>query len=197
MGASAMTDEWVHEIMAATVAVGCDVPSDTGALIARLGPATDCGRLTYWEAMENQGRLYNDGSFETRAVVQAGYLPGNGDEWWALLEPNGFRASDGEALRALSGRGIATAFYWNVNSVMALLKVADDQVTKFNPLLEPEKAPEEGHDLPFGNRNPYAAALALIKRWTGVAIERDWVLAEKDTFLVERPIRSGRQMGGE
>jgi hypothetical protein len=68
---------------------------------------------------------------------------------------------------------------------MSLIRVDGGAVVvEFDPLLEPDEAPEEGQDLPFDDF-PRASALALLERWTGVTIAEGWFGARKPTFVVE------------
>ena len=58
----------------------------------------------------------------------------------------------------------------------------------FDPATQVDAVPEEGLGLPFGCQAPRAASLALIERWTGVTISRDWFYGPKPTWLVTSPL---------
>jgi uncharacterized protein DUF6461 len=83
---------WADEATEATVALVADGPASAEELLERLGPVEARGEMTFDDALELQGTFYDDGTSEERAVVQADRLPGEGGEWWATVEPNGFRA---------------------------------------------------------------------------------------------------------
>src|SRR5437899_7038570 len=78
----------------------------------------------------------------------------DGGDWWALVEPNGFRASVASALSSLAASARAGSFFWNVNAVMRVVLVATggEVVADFDPLLQVESVPEWGRDLPFGDQ---------------------------------------------
>ena len=180
---------WANEAPEATVAVGEDPPPTAEQLLSRLGRVEAYGRLPFVEACDLQGSLYDDGTFDRRAVFQAERLPGTNGPWWATVEPNGFRASDVSSLQTLAAGRNAAAFFWNINAVMRLTRVAAGAVlTDFDPLLEVDAVPADGRDLPFGDA-PRSAAIGLLERWTGVAITEPWFLATKPTFIVETRIR--------
>lgn len=172
---------WADEATEATVAVVSNGPSSDEALLARLGRVEVKDAMSFGAALELQGTLYDDGTFEARAVVQVARVPGNGGPWWVTVEPNGFRTSISETLLALAGRERAVSFFWNVNAVMRVLRVDNGRlVSEFDPLIDIDHVPEEGRDLPFG-KQPGSAAFALVERWTGVSIGEDWFLASKPT----------------
>jgi hypothetical protein len=82
---------WADEATESTVALVAGGPPSAVELLERLGPAEAQGDMSFDEALELQGTFYDDGSFEERAVVQVDRLAGEGGEWWATVEPNGFR----------------------------------------------------------------------------------------------------------
>lgn len=179
---------WADEAIEATVAVVADGTPSAGELLARLGPVNGQGALHFDAALDLQGALYDDGTFDELAVVQAERLPGNGGAWWVTVEPNGFRARAESTLRALAAGRVAVSFYWNVNAVMYVLKVEGGHVVAgFDPLLDVERVPAQGLDLPFGDQ-PGAAAMALLERWSGVSITEPWFLGSKPTFIVQTPV---------
>ena len=144
--------------------------------------------MSFIEALDLQGMLYDAGTFDSHAVFQVEALPGTVGEWWAAIEPNGFRASDAQKLKALAAGGAAASFFCNVNAVMQLIRVDRGAVIiAFDPLLELDAVPEQGRDLPFGE-SPRSSAMALLERWTGVTITEDWFIARKPTFVVESEI---------
>jgi hypothetical protein len=168
---------WADEATEATVALVADGPASAEQLLERLGPVEPRGEMTFDEALGLQGTLYDDGSFEQRAVVQVDRLPGEGGEWWATVEPNGFRARS--ALPVLAAGGPAAAFYWNVNGVMNVRKVEREEiVADFDPVLDDE---DDAH--------PAATSMALLERWTGVSIAEPWFLGAKPTFVLQAPAR--------
>jgi Family of unknown function (DUF6461) len=178
---------WADEATEATVAVVADGTPSAEELLARLGRVEEQGALHFDAALDLQGALYDDGTFDEKAVVQAERLPGHGGDQWVTVEPNGFRACAELTLRMLAAGRVAVSFYWNVNAVMSVLKVeAGHAVVRFDPLLEIDQVPEEGRDLPFADQ-PRAAAMALLERWTGVSISERWFLGTKPTFIVHTP----------
>jgi Family of unknown function (DUF6461) len=145
--------------------------------------------MTFDAALALQGSFYDDGTFDDRAVFQVDRLRAANRPWWGLVEPNGFRASIDDLLLKLADGGHAVSFFWNVNAVMALLRVHNGGVvTSFDPLLDVEQATDEGPGLPF-DEHPSAAAFALLERWTGVTITEAWFVVAKPTFVVETPTR--------
>ena len=168
---------WAEEATEATVSL----VEGAGDPVERLGPVEDAGPMTFEAALDLQNSFYDDGTSNDRAVVQADRL----DACWGLVEPNGFRlSSEPLLLRAASG-GDAVSFYWNVNSVMRLIRVRDGKVvTAFDPLLDTPSV--DGADLPF-EEHPEAAAFALVERWSGVAVTEAWFTSDKPTFVVEIP----------
>ena len=62
--------------------------------------------MSFIESLGLQGGLYDAGTFDRRAVFQVEALPGTDGEWWAAIEPNGFRASDAQTLKALARPGV-------------------------------------------------------------------------------------------
>ena len=127
--------------------------------------------MSFIEALDVQGTLYDTGTFDSHAVFQVGALTGTDGEWWAAIEPNGFRASDAQKLKVLAAGGAAASFLCNVNAVMQLIRVDRGVVIMaFDPLLELDAVPE-GRDLPFGE-SPRSSAMALLERWTGWRLPR-------------------------
>jgi uncharacterized protein DUF6461 len=160
---------WADEATEATVAVVAADAGNAMELLERLGPTEDVGSMTFDAALDLQGSFYDDGTFDDRAVLQVDRLGG----WWGLVEPNGFRASFDTRLLALAGDRPAVSFFWNVNSVMSLLKVEGGSVVAtFDPLFEFED-------------HPNARAFALVERWTGIAITEAWFTGSKPTFVVQ------------
>jgi hypothetical protein len=179
---------WAQHAPEATVAAVADGPGGAQEVLARVGPVQLYGELSLDGALELQGGLYDDGTFEERAVFQISRLPGSGgSDWWVTLEPNGWRASIDQALCQLAAGHAAASFFWNVNAVMLLTRVEGGRITsRFDPLVPAGAAPEEGRDLPF-REQPMAAALTLLERWTGVVITEQWFLGIKPTFMVDTP----------
>ncbi|MGI8864460.1 MAG: DUF6461 domain-containing protein [Solirubrobacteraceae bacterium] len=185
---SAERYDWADAAPEATLAVVAKALSTAEALLSRLGTVHARGQMTFAQALELQDTLYDDGTFDTRAVIQADRLPGDGGDWWATVEPNGFRASTVVTLSALAAESPAASVFWNVNADMSVLKLDQGHiVAQFDPLLDVHEVPEEGRDLPFGVEEPRAAALALLERWTGVFITQEWLRGTKATFIVETP----------
>jgi hypothetical protein len=179
---------WADQATEATLAV---VASSLRAdeFLGRLGATDAQGAMTLDSALELQGRLYDDGSFDKRAVFQAEKLTGESGDWWATVEPNGFRARSELGLLALAAGSEAVSFFWNVNAVMAVLRMRDGRVAAaFDPLLDTDEVPEEGRDLPF-EQHPRAASIALVERWTGVSIQEEWFAGSKPTYIVHAPLR--------
>lgn len=182
-----MRPNWLDGVMSATVAVVGDRRANAEDLLGRLGPVERHGVVTFSEAEGLQGSFYEDGTSESRAVFQLHSVSGRGFAWWGLPEPNGYRMSDTKTLLALAGGSEAVSVFWNVNSDMRVLRVEDGRIlAAFDPLLEPDRVPADGRDLPFGVENPRAASLSLLERWTGVAISQVWFATPKVTFIVER-----------
>jgi hypothetical protein len=62
---------------------------------------------------------------------------------------------------------------------MNVRNVEDEEVVvDFDPVLDDEE-----------DEHPGATAMALLERWTGVAIEERWFLGAKPTFVVRAPAR--------
>lgn len=174
---------WAERAGEATVAL-VEGPATVHELLERLGPVEAPGVRSFDEALDMQSALYRAGTFDRLAVIQADALPGAGGEWWALVEPNGYRASEAGTLEALAAGGAAASFFWNVNDVMRLIRVDRGAViVEFDPLLELDEVPEEGRDLPFHDA-PLSSAMALLERWTGVTITQEWFGAPKPTYVV-------------
>ena len=86
----------------ATVAVVEYGPATAHQFLSRLGPVEAQGQMSFIEALDVQGTLYDTGTFDSHAVFQVEASPGNVGEWLAAIEPNGFRASDAQKLKALA-----------------------------------------------------------------------------------------------
>ena len=180
---------WAEEATEATVAVVEDPALDAATVVGRLGPVQARDDLSLFAALELQGSLYEAGSDDRLAVVQADRFPGRDGPRWVTIEPNGFRASSEPALLLVADGACAASFFWNVNAVMRFVWVDGGAViAAFDPLLEPEAAPPEGADLDFDG-HPRAAAMALLERVSGVALSKGWLEAPKPTFVVAAPFR--------
>jgi len=175
--------------MAATVAVVTDEAPSSADLLGRLGRVDARGELTFAEADELQTSLYAEGDSERRAVIQVGRLPGVGGAAWVLVEPNGFRCSIDWTLLKLAGVADGASVQWNVNADGHVLKVTRGRVVaNFDPLLDVDRVPPEGRDLPFGVEEPTLASMSLLQLWTGVDITGEWFRDPKDTFIVDTPV---------
>jgi hypothetical protein len=179
---------WADEATEATISLVAAPVSSAEALLGALGAVETAGNLSFADALDLQGTLYDDGLDDQRAVFQVGRPQGEG-AWWGLVEPNGFRASDEQTLLALANRGTAVSYFWNVNAVMAVTRVLEGEVVaRFDPLLDFGAIPDGGAVLPFESQ-PRAASLALLEMWTGVSVTESWFLATKPTFIVAAPLR--------
>lgn len=179
---------WVAQATEATIAVVA-ARGTVSQLLERLGPVAEHGNLSFQEALELQGSLYDNDTFDHLAVVQCDELPGHGETWAVTVEPNGFRASSEESLMQLAAGAPAASFFWNVNAVMRFLWIGDgDLRVAFDPLLEPETAPVEAAGLDFEDQ-PAPSSMALLERLTGVMIKEEWFLDAKPTFVISTPIR--------
>ncbi len=157
-------------------------------LLGRLGSVEPQGELTLEQALDLQGSLYDNDTFDQVAVFQLDRLPGRAGPWWVTLEPNGFRGSSETTLAKIAGEADAAAFFWNVNAVMRFLWVEGGEVrSSFDPLLEPDRAPVDSGQLDFEDR-PAASALCLLARISGVTPTETWFRSAKPTFLVSAPI---------
>jgi Family of unknown function (DUF6461) len=178
---------WVDEATEATIAVVGRDCSNAGELLRVLGPVDARRDMSFADALRVQDELIADGTFHDRGVFQAAAFPGGGREWWGIVEPNGFWLSLEPALLKVAGIDEAASFFRNVNAVMSLVRVNRGRTLEsFDPLLDLEDVPDQGRDLPFGER-PGAASLALIERWTGIVVAEDWFRGAKPTFVVEVP----------
>jgi hypothetical protein len=173
---------WADRAIEATVAVVKDGPATAHELLSRLGPVEAHGPMSFIESLDLQGTLYDAGMFDRRAVFQVEALPGTDGEWWAAIEPNRFRASDAQTLKALAAGRAAASFFWNVNAVLRLIRVdCGAVIVPFDPLLELDLVPEEGRDLRFAE-SPRSSAMTLLERWTGGTITKGWFSAAKPTL---------------
>lgn len=178
---------WAEEATEATVALVAGRPGTFAGLLSVLGTVTERGPMSFIEALELQVSFYDDQTDAQRAVFQIDRLPGHRGDWWATVEPIGFRMSFASNLRSVAA-DVGVAFFWNVNAVMRVLKVENGVViVEFDPLIDPGQVPEESRDLPFETM-PRSASIALLHRWTGVKITQRWFEAAKPTFIVHAPI---------
>jgi hypothetical protein len=177
---------WAENATEATVAVV--VGRDTAAgTLSTLGAVTNCGSMSFIDALELQGSFYDDGTDAQRAVFQIDRLPGDQGDWWAIVEPNGYRMSFGSNLQAVAA-GLGVAFFWNVNAVMRVLKVEHGAVTvDFDPLLDVDQVPEEAEIFRFETM-PRSSSMALLHRWTGVKVTQHWFEASKPTLIIDGPV---------
>jgi hypothetical protein len=152
-----------------------------------LGAVTDCGPMSFVDALAIQGSFYADGTDAQRAVFQIDRLPGDHGDWWATVEPNGYRMSFASNLQTIAA-GLGVAFFWNVNAVMRLLKVEHRAVVaEFDPLLDIDQVPDQGQDLPFETM-PHSSSMTLLHRWTGVKITQQWFDGSKATLIIDAPV---------
>ena len=180
-----MSREWLGRVLAATVAVVDDRRTNAEDLLRHLGRVERVGALTFDEAMDLQGSLYEDGTSESRAVFQLHGVTGRDGPWWALVEPNGYRLSLNENLLALAGASEAVSVFWNADADNRVLRVKDGRILSvFDPVIDADRLPADGRDLPF-DTDPRAAALALLERWTSVAVGQVWFTTAVITFVVE------------
>jgi hypothetical protein len=178
---------WAEQATEATVALVAGRADTAAGTLAVLGAVTNCESMSFNDALELQGSFYEDGTDAVQAVFQIDRLPGHEGDWWATVEPNGFRMSFASNLQAVAA-GLGVAFFWNVNAVMRVLKVDHGAViAEFDPLIDVDQVPEEGKDLPFETM-PRSASMALLHRWTGVKITQRWFEASKPTLIVRAPI---------
>lgn len=159
------------------------------SLVAPAGAAIDALRprrllpspLTVAEALVETLRL--DDFAWGSVLAQTDTLGG----WDVIVEPNGWAASMPEALARISAAGTAVNVFWNVNAVMSFTLARQGLITRtFDPLLyDGDGALPEEEGLAWGVGSPRAAALALLERITGVAVDRDWLLTRgRPTYVV-------------
>ena len=177
---------WADEPIAATVTVVGHAARTAEELLAVLSPVAAHGELTFDAALDVQGGLYDDGTFDERAVMQAQRLAGDGGDWWVVVEPNGYRLGFSDHLADVARGARAAAFFWNANAVMRLTHLEAGEVLAELDPLDVDDVPEEGRDLPFEEETS-AATFALLERWTGVAVTGAWFAGAKPTYVVEVP----------
>ena len=148
--------------------------------IAVLRPRESLGTLTVEQTLDRS--LEIDGW----DIVEVG-VDAIGD-WTVLVEPNGWVTAYGDVLSRLSEGGQAGSVFWNVNAHMSFGWAVDGTlVRQFDPLLhDADGALPEEAGLAFGDPGRTGgAALTLLTRLTGVAIDRDWLLDRaRPTFVV-------------
>jgi hypothetical protein len=96
------TDAWSEQATEATVALIAEPAVTALGLISRIGAATSCGSMSFTEALALQGSFYDDGTDDRRAVFQIDQLSGRGGQWWATVEPNGFRLAFARNVRTVA-----------------------------------------------------------------------------------------------
>ncbi|MGY1774044.1 DUF6461 domain-containing protein [Blastococcus sp. SYSU D00813] len=176
-----MDDDWLPEAVTITFVRGLD-PREVGDLLA---VDWDTGRrLTFGDAEALQ---------DLRRDAQPVQLAER-DGWVVVVEPNGYWTSQTHVVEALSRRGEAVSVYWSVKATSEFVLARDGAMVRaFDPVLfddeEGDPLPEE-EGLPFGSddADPYALALELATRLTGVPVEGSWLLeTPHPTWLAAGP----------
>lgn len=177
---------WAENATEATVALVAAQVDTAAETLSALGAVTSCEPMSFIEALELQGSFYDDGTDAQQGLFQVDRLSGDGRDWWAIVEPNGFRLSLASNLLTVTA-DLGVAFFWNINAVMRVVKVDHEAViADFDPLIDVDQIPDEGQDLPFES-TPRSASMSLLERWTGVKITQSWFEASKPTLIVRAP----------
>jgi hypothetical protein len=102
---------------------------------------------SFIEALELRGSFYDDGTDAQQGLFHVDRLSGDGRDWSAIVEPNGFRLSLASNLLTVSA-DLGVAFFWNINAVMRVVKVGHGAlIADFDPLIDLDQIPDEGQDL--------------------------------------------------
>ena len=99
----------MEEATEATVALVAGSADSAIGTLSALGPVTNCGSMSFVDALDLQGGFYDDGTDAQQAVFQIDRLPGREGDWWATVEPNGFRMSFATTLQTVTA-GLGAAF---------------------------------------------------------------------------------------